>query len=186
MGDYWRLLNPGEYRVTVRADGFTPQTRLCMVGYEAGATPCSFTLTKSNWDRIQQIMALNGKRPIRLIPQNRGGSAGGSDGDANGGGVRTGIRLTPRQVRLRRLRLMRLRQQRLRANLTTTPPTTTVTTTTTTTTPLPTTTLPKTTTSWYDAWFPVEDPLAPNGDTFLSETVPTQEYTFEINVDDYY
>ncbi|TMS08350.1 putative carboxypeptidase X1 [Larimichthys crocea] len=32
-GDFWRLLNPGEYRVTAKADGYTPQTRLCMVGY---------------------------------------------------------------------------------------------------------------------------------------------------------
>uniref|UniRef100_A0A3B4ZV70 AE binding protein 1 n=1 Tax=Stegastes partitus TaxID=144197 RepID=A0A3B4ZV70_9TELE len=55
-GDYWRLLNPGEYRVTAKADGYTPQTRLCMVGYDSGATPCSFTLAKSNWDRIKQIM----------------------------------------------------------------------------------------------------------------------------------
>ncbi|KAJ8261107.1 hypothetical protein COCON_G00168300 [Conger conger] len=191
-GDYWRLLNPGEYRVTVRAEGYTPQARLCMVGYEAGATSCSFSLTKSNWDRIRQIMALNGKRPIRLIPQNRGAGAGAGTGtgNANGVGVRTGISLTPRQARLRRLRIMRLRQQRLRANLTTTPPTTTVPTTTPTTTPLPTTTmgelLPETTTSWYDAWFPVEDPLAPNGDTFLPETAPTQDYNIEINVDDYY
>uniref|UniRef100_A0A3B1IZY2 AE binding protein 1a n=1 Tax=Astyanax mexicanus TaxID=7994 RepID=A0A3B1IZY2_ASTMX len=43
-GDYWRLLNPGEYRVTARAEGYSPQTRLCMVGYETGATSCSFTL----------------------------------------------------------------------------------------------------------------------------------------------
>uniref|UniRef100_A0A3B4ZVI9 AE binding protein 1 n=1 Tax=Stegastes partitus TaxID=144197 RepID=A0A3B4ZVI9_9TELE len=35
-GDYWRLLNPGEYRVTAKADGYTPQTRLCMVGYDSG------------------------------------------------------------------------------------------------------------------------------------------------------
>uniref|UniRef100_A0A4W6F2R3 AE binding protein 1a n=1 Tax=Lates calcarifer TaxID=8187 RepID=A0A4W6F2R3_LATCA len=68
-GDYWRLLNPGEYRVTAKADGYTPQTRLCMVGYDTGATPCSFTLAKSNWDRIKQIMALNGKRPIRLFSE---------------------------------------------------------------------------------------------------------------------
>uniref|UniRef100_H3D7V0 AE binding protein 1a n=1 Tax=Tetraodon nigroviridis TaxID=99883 RepID=H3D7V0_TETNG len=66
-GDYWRLLNPGEYKVTAKADGYTPQTRLCMVGYDSGATSCSFTLAKSNWDRIKQIMALNGKRPIRIV-----------------------------------------------------------------------------------------------------------------------
>uniref|UniRef100_A0A3B4ZUE9 AE binding protein 1 n=1 Tax=Stegastes partitus TaxID=144197 RepID=A0A3B4ZUE9_9TELE len=46
-GDYWRLLNPGEYRVTAKADGYTPQTRLCMVGYDSGATPCSFTLANN-------------------------------------------------------------------------------------------------------------------------------------------
>uniref|UniRef100_A0A3Q3GX92 AE binding protein 1a n=1 Tax=Labrus bergylta TaxID=56723 RepID=A0A3Q3GX92_9LABR len=51
LGDYWRLLNPGEYRVTAKAEGHTPQTRLCMVGYDSGATPCSFTLAKSNWDQ---------------------------------------------------------------------------------------------------------------------------------------
>uniref|UniRef100_A0A3B5KMG9 Adipocyte enhancer-binding protein 1 n=1 Tax=Takifugu rubripes TaxID=31033 RepID=A0A3B5KMG9_TAKRU len=55
-GDYWRLLNPGEYKVTAKADGHTSQTRLCMVGYDSGATSCSFTLAKSNWDRIKQIM----------------------------------------------------------------------------------------------------------------------------------
>uniref|UniRef100_A0A8C5GKF6 Inactive carboxypeptidase-like protein X2 n=1 Tax=Gouania willdenowi TaxID=441366 RepID=A0A8C5GKF6_GOUWI len=70
-GDYWRLLNPGEYRVTAKADGYTPQTRLCMVGYDSGASPCSFTLTKSNWDRIKQIMILNGKRPIRIVTRKR-------------------------------------------------------------------------------------------------------------------
>ncbi|KAG5834456.1 hypothetical protein ANANG_G00261700 [Anguilla anguilla] len=191
-GDYWRLLNPGEYRVTVRAEGYMPQTRLCMVGYEAGATPCSFSLTRSNWDRIRQIMAISGKKPILVNPQNHGDgststststSTGNGNGKTSGNGVRTGVRvgsgLSPRQARLRRLRIMRLRQQRLRANLTTTPPTTTITTTTT-TTPLPTTTpepLPKTTTSWYDSWFPVEDTL--------TETEATQEYNFEINIEDY-
>uniref|UniRef100_A0A3P9BSX0 AE binding protein 1a n=1 Tax=Maylandia zebra TaxID=106582 RepID=A0A3P9BSX0_9CICH len=54
-GDYWRLLNPGEYKVTAKADGYTPQTRLCMVGYDSGATPCSFTLTKSNWDHKEEM-----------------------------------------------------------------------------------------------------------------------------------
>uniref|UniRef100_A0A8C1PJC4 Adipocyte enhancer-binding protein 1 n=1 Tax=Cyprinus carpio TaxID=7962 RepID=A0A8C1PJC4_CYPCA len=65
-GDYWRLLNPGEYRVTARAEGYSPFTRLCVVGFDPGATYCSFDLNKSNWDRIKQIMALHGNRPIRL------------------------------------------------------------------------------------------------------------------------
>uniref|UniRef100_A0A4W6FTL6 AE binding protein 1 n=1 Tax=Lates calcarifer TaxID=8187 RepID=A0A4W6FTL6_LATCA len=54
-GDYWRLLNPGEYRVTARAEGFAPVTKLCVVGYQSGATACSFNLAKSNWDRIKQV-----------------------------------------------------------------------------------------------------------------------------------
>uniref|UniRef100_A0A3P8PKA1 Uncharacterized protein n=1 Tax=Astatotilapia calliptera TaxID=8154 RepID=A0A3P8PKA1_ASTCA len=54
-GDYWRLLNPGEYRVTARAEGFSSLTKLCVVGYESGATACSFNLAKSNWDRIKQV-----------------------------------------------------------------------------------------------------------------------------------
>ncbi|MEQ2260572.1 hypothetical protein XENORESO_020669, partial [Xenotaenia resolanae] len=53
-GDYWRLLNPGEYRVTAKAEGFSSETKLCVVGYEPGATSCSFNLAKSNWDRIKQ------------------------------------------------------------------------------------------------------------------------------------
>ncbi|KAL7846592.1 hypothetical protein SRHO_G00215720 [Serrasalmus rhombeus] len=75
-GDYWRLLNPGEYRVTARAEGYSPQTRLCMVGYEAGATSCSFTLTKSNWARIRQIMAQSvHSRAFNLkSPQSRDGA----------------------------------------------------------------------------------------------------------------
>uniref|UniRef100_A0A8B9L811 Adipocyte enhancer-binding protein 1 n=1 Tax=Astyanax mexicanus TaxID=7994 RepID=A0A8B9L811_ASTMX len=66
-GDYFRLLNPGEYRVTVRAEGYSSQTRLCVVGFEPGATLCNFELNKSNWDRIKQIMALHGNKPIPLI-----------------------------------------------------------------------------------------------------------------------
>uniref|UniRef100_A0A673LII9 Inactive carboxypeptidase-like protein X2 n=1 Tax=Sinocyclocheilus rhinocerous TaxID=307959 RepID=A0A673LII9_9TELE len=72
-GDYWRLLNPGEYRVTARAEGYSPFTRLCVVGFDPGATLCNFDLNKSNWDRIKQIMALHGNRPIRLLSSgNRG------------------------------------------------------------------------------------------------------------------
>lgn len=30
-------------------------TKLCVVGYEPGATACSFNMAKSNWDRIKQV-----------------------------------------------------------------------------------------------------------------------------------
>uniref|UniRef100_A0A8C9TK21 AE binding protein 1a n=1 Tax=Scleropages formosus TaxID=113540 RepID=A0A8C9TK21_SCLFO len=181
-GDYWRLLNPGEYRVTVRAEGFTPQTRLCLVGYDQGATSCSFTLNKSNWDRIRQIMAFN---------RNRGHNKGGAGG---GNRVGTGKGLSPENARLHRLRLLRLRrlrQQRLRANLTTTlPPTTTITTTTTTTLPPTTTLLPTTTFEPLTETFPsnydwIESFLNPTSKDGLEETWPTPDYGFEYKIDDY-
>ncbi|XP_023814360.1 inactive carboxypeptidase-like protein X2 [Oryzias latipes] len=144
-GDYWRLLNPGEYQVTARAEGFSSMTKLCVVGYEPGATACSFNMAKSNWDRIKQIMALHGNKPIRL-------SYGNSRTQNPVGYIvprrvpldvgEPGVVLTG--VQRRRLRLYRRRQQRnkkLRAT-TTLPPTTT-------TTP-PTTA--ETITSWYDPW----------------------------------
>lgn len=81
--------------MTARAEGFSSVTKLCVVGYQSGATACSFNLAKSNWDRIKQvrhcqtadhtlitllkhdtkkcfilnplqIMALHGNKPIRL------------------------------------------------------------------------------------------------------------------------
>ncbi|KAJ8286166.1 hypothetical protein GJAV_G00035260 [Gymnothorax javanicus] len=159
-GDFWRLLNPGEYRVTARAPGYAPSTRVCVVGYDLGATTCSFLLTKSNWDRIQQILAMRGNKPIRLLSHVRTTSGKGHKYSnvpiAVGNRVRVGggvqrRPLTDRERRIRRLRLLRrLRQQRLRARQSTTepPPTTTllpVTTLPPTTTPPPTTTLPPTT-----------------------------------------
>ncbi|MBN3296960.1 AEBP1 protein, partial [Amia calva] len=195
-GDFWRLLNPGEYRVTVRADGFSSTSRLCVVGYEVGATQCSFTLTKSNWDRIQQIIALNGNRPIRLLNKNGNGTRIGNQ-IRNGGG-RPLTRAQIRLLRLRRMRLRRLRLQRLRANATTTePPTTTTMPTTTTTT---TTTLPPTTPPYYeplfpdgnpeedtdyDAWITVDSPTTAD-DVFYPDTPePTGNYEFEIKIEDY-
>ncbi|XP_062995298.1 adipocyte enhancer-binding protein 1 [Elgaria multicarinata webbii] len=62
-GDYWRILNPGEYRVTVRADGYNPSVKTCNVFYDIGATQCNFILSRSNWKRIREIMAMNGHRP---------------------------------------------------------------------------------------------------------------------------
>ncbi|KAK2099128.1 Inactive carboxypeptidase-like protein X2 [Saguinus oedipus] len=65
-GDYWRLLNPGEYVVTAKAEGFTASTKNCMVGYDMGATRCDFTLSKTNMARIREIMEKFGKQPISL------------------------------------------------------------------------------------------------------------------------
>ncbi|XP_072228053.1 adipocyte enhancer-binding protein 1 [Leuresthes tenuis] len=182
-GDYWRLLNPGEYRVTAKADGYTAQTRLCMVGYESAATSCSFVLAKSNWDRIKRIMALNGNRPIRLVTRsNAVKTTPASTAAAPSFGVRVEARASSQNAeRLRRLRLMRLRrlrQQRLQARLRTTPTTTT---TTTTTTPPPE---PDRTTSWYDSWFPVDSWSTENPfDSIIFDSAPTQDYPFEFTID---
>uniref|UniRef100_A0A8D3ECQ2 F5/8 type C domain-containing protein n=1 Tax=Scophthalmus maximus TaxID=52904 RepID=A0A8D3ECQ2_SCOMX len=45
-GDYWRLLNPGEYRVTVSAEGYVPSSRTCQVMYDHYPTICDFRLAK--------------------------------------------------------------------------------------------------------------------------------------------
>ncbi|MEQ2305495.1 hypothetical protein AMECASPLE_038508 [Ameca splendens] len=177
-GDYWRLLNPGEYKVTAKADNHTPQMRLCMVGYDTGATPCSFTLAKSNWDRIKEIMKLNGNRPIRLVTKTSVVKATASSTTAEpsiiGRVTQANSQKAKQFRRLRLMRLRRLRERRLRGRVTTTPPTTT---TTTTTTQPPYT---ESTTSWYDSadsW--TENPF----DTFISDSVPTQEYLFEFTID---
>lgn len=65
-GDYWRLLNPGEYKVTVRADGYTPTSKRCEVDYEMGATRCDFVISRTNLSRIKEIMERFGKQPISL------------------------------------------------------------------------------------------------------------------------
>ncbi|XP_030687850.1 inactive carboxypeptidase-like protein X2 isoform X4 [Globicephala melas] len=65
-GDYWRLLNPGEYMVTAKAEGFTSSTKNCIVGYDMGATQCDFTLSKTNLARIREIMEKFGKQPVSL------------------------------------------------------------------------------------------------------------------------
>ncbi|CAL8263507.1 unnamed protein product [Arctogadus glacialis] len=65
-GDYWRLLNPGEYQVTARADGYSLTRKMCEVGYEMGATRCDFTLGRTNLSRIKEIMEKFNKQPIRL------------------------------------------------------------------------------------------------------------------------
>lgn len=65
-GDYWRLLNPGEYRVTARAEGYSLSSKKCEVGYEMGATRCDFTVARTNLARIREIMAKFNKQPIRV------------------------------------------------------------------------------------------------------------------------
>ncbi|XP_007942330.1 adipocyte enhancer-binding protein 1 [Orycteropus afer afer] len=70
-GDYWRILNPGEYRVTAHVEGYTPSAKTCNVDYDIGATQCNFILSRSNWKRIREIMAMNGNRPIPRIDPSR-------------------------------------------------------------------------------------------------------------------
>uniref|UniRef100_A0A3Q3WKD7 Peptidase M14 domain-containing protein n=1 Tax=Mola mola TaxID=94237 RepID=A0A3Q3WKD7_MOLML len=65
-GDYWRLLNPGEYRVTAKAEGYSPISKKCEVGYEMRATRCDFNITRTNLSRIKEIMEKFNKQPIRL------------------------------------------------------------------------------------------------------------------------
>lgn len=188
-GDYWRLLNPGEYRVTARAEGYSPFTRLCVVGFDPGATLCNFDLNKSNWDRIKQIMALHGNKPIRLLNRGNSGSGqrythstnqnqnskfsnqipNGNSGDMNRAQLR----------RLRLMRLRRLRQQRLLASKTTMLPTTTTTI---------TTTVPPTTessTPWNDPW-PIGETSEEN--TTLPEEIDLTdalEYNYNYKINDY-
>ncbi|KAM5302752.1 adipocyte enhancer-binding protein 1 [Glossophaga mutica] len=93
-GDYWRILNPGEYRVTAQAEGYTPSAKTCNVDYDIGATQCNFILARSNWKRIREILAMNGNRPILRIDPSRP--------------------MTPQQRRLQQRRLqyrLRMREQ---------------------------------------------------------------------------
>ncbi|KAK5871190.1 hypothetical protein PBY51_004083 [Eleginops maclovinus] len=176
-GDYWRLLNPGEYRVTARAEGFSSVTKICVVGYQSGATTCSFNLAKSNWDRIKQIMALNGNKPIRLsYGNNRVQSPAVTNGNrrfvtSNNGFSANSQVSAERQRRLRIARIRRLRQQRLLKlrPTTTLPPTTTI----------PTT--PETTTSWYDSWVIGEGQSSTPG----GFTDSILDYNYEYKIDDY-
>ncbi|XP_030058419.1 inactive carboxypeptidase-like protein X2 [Microcaecilia unicolor] len=64
-GDYWRLLNPGDYAVTASAEGYNSSTKNCSVDYEIGGTLCNFTLSKTNLARIKEIMEKFRKQPIR-------------------------------------------------------------------------------------------------------------------------
>lgn len=65
-GDYWRLLNPGEYHVTVTAEGYIPASRNCRVEYDHYPTICDFQLTKTLKQRLREILAKGGKIPKDL------------------------------------------------------------------------------------------------------------------------
>ncbi|XP_074515982.1 putative carboxypeptidase X1 [Sebastes fasciatus] len=65
-GDYWRLLNPGEYKVVVWAEGYFPSVRQCRVGMEPRPTICDFTMTKTPIQMLKDIRAKGGKIPQDL------------------------------------------------------------------------------------------------------------------------
>ncbi|XP_030001224.1 probable carboxypeptidase X1 isoform X2 [Sphaeramia orbicularis] len=65
-GDYWRLLNPGEYRVMATAEGYFPSSRTCQVMYDYYPTICDFRLTKVPKERLKDILAKGGKLPKDL------------------------------------------------------------------------------------------------------------------------
>lgn len=65
-GDYWRLLNPGEYRVTASAEGYVPSSRTCQVMYDHYTTICDFRLAKIPKQRLKDILAKGGKPPKDL------------------------------------------------------------------------------------------------------------------------
>lgn len=65
-GDYWRLLNPGEYKVVVQAEGYFPTMRRCTVGMEPRPTICDFTLTQTPIQRLKEIRTSGGKIPQDL------------------------------------------------------------------------------------------------------------------------
>lgn len=186
------MLNPGEYQVTARAYGHSSVSRKCVVGFEPGATLCNFELNKSNWDRIKEIMALNGNRPIRLLNPGTGrrqtlrGDRKISNQIPSGN---AGFTERSRMRRLRFLKIRQLRQQRLLAKMSTTPsmPTTLLPTTTEpTTTPSTTTTQTfspelETFTPWYDSWFPEEENTAQPE----LEVTDSFNYNYDFKINDY-
>ncbi|XP_051964213.1 inactive carboxypeptidase-like protein X2 isoform X2 [Xyrauchen texanus] len=176
-GDYWRLLNPGEYRITARAEGYNPFTRLCVVGFDPGATLCNFDLDKSNWDRIKQIMALHGNRPIRLLSNGNRGGGQNYPVISRNNQILEGV---PSSARINRLRHLRQYRKRLLAPKTTPPTTTITTTTTTTTTVLPTT---ESTTPWYD--WPLETLEENTTPPEEIEVTDTLDYNYSYKIDDY-
>lgn len=187
------MLNPGEYQVTAKASNHSSMSRKCVVGYEPGATLCNFELNKSNWDRIKQILALHGNKPIRLLTPGRGNQNKFCGDNRICNQIPNSYGGYTDQARLRRLRLKKLRQmrqQRLLARMSTTPSMTTTlppTTTEPTTTPSPTTTTmvptsPENVTTWYyDSWLPEEETVTQPE----LEITDWLDYDYKLNTDDY-
>ncbi|KAM4555632.1 putative carboxypeptidase X1 isoform 3-T5 [Odontesthes bonariensis] len=65
-GDYWRLLNPGEYKVTVSAEGYLPSSRTCWVMYDHHPTICDFQLAQVPKQRLKDTQVKGGKPPKDL------------------------------------------------------------------------------------------------------------------------
>ncbi|XP_047441500.1 probable carboxypeptidase X1 isoform X2 [Mugil cephalus] len=65
-GDFWRLLNPGEYRVTAAAEGYLPSSRTCQVMYDHYPTICDFRLTKTPKEKLKDVLAKGEKLPKDL------------------------------------------------------------------------------------------------------------------------
>nr|XP_032799979.1 inactive carboxypeptidase-like protein X2 [Petromyzon marinus] len=99
-GDYWRLLNPGEYQVTALALGFHSASRPCRVGFRVGATRCDFTLQRNarSTGRLQALLRSLGKG---------GGGGGGGNGGGNGAVLAAAMR-RHRQRQYRKRYLMQL------------------------------------------------------------------------------
>ncbi|XP_063039644.1 probable carboxypeptidase X1 [Engraulis encrasicolus] len=71
LGDFWRLLNPGEYVVTAWAAGYLPSTRRCHVGMEARPTLCSFVLAKTPQHRALEARASTKKGAPKRVVKDR-------------------------------------------------------------------------------------------------------------------
>uniref|UniRef100_A0A3Q2XKG7 Carboxypeptidase X, M14 family member 1 n=1 Tax=Hippocampus comes TaxID=109280 RepID=A0A3Q2XKG7_HIPCM len=66
-GDYWRLLNPGEYRVTASAAGYLPSSRTCQVMYDYFPTVCDFHLVKEPRLRLKETKLEKGGQLTREL-----------------------------------------------------------------------------------------------------------------------
>ncbi|XP_073418927.1 probable carboxypeptidase X1 isoform X1 [Dendrobates tinctorius] len=66
-GDYWRLLNPGEYEVTAKAEGYHQSTKSCHVSYEDRPTICDFYISKTPKQRLKELLANGKKLPKELL-----------------------------------------------------------------------------------------------------------------------